>query len=262
MVNPYKWLDDNGFKMETEINPDSVPIFIENAGVFNPISGYGCVGGQQSAKFRAEAPEGLWLAGGAVVICVRIDMGNGSMRDGLISVPDRRNGGSAYPTAQGWARYVDKDNLALTSRRELEEEIIVYTLGGEGDNLYQPCTEIIPEGFVPKGRVDCLNLTLDDHMVYGQIEHLCWDRNKKDKTQVHVGLWDLRELPRSHRLRVIWEDDFPKNLRPGTNPRVLDLGTMEEIARCEGVQGILPINLPLNSVMSEASKLFIIGNAN
>lgn len=250
------WLSDNGFALEGKINPDTIPIFAEDVDgipVFQP--GFGCVGGAQRAKFIAEAPTGLWLGGGAVVLKVRVKVGIEAFRDGFVSIPDRRHGGNAGPTAQGWAKYAEGPDLSITARRELFEEIDVYTLGGEGDDLYQPCTEILPAGFKPKRRVDSLNLDMTDHQIYGTIQHFSWCHNEKDRAYIYVGLWDLSDIPRAHRLRVIWEDDFPHGLRPGTNPRVIDCANGDEIGSFEGAQGFISRNASFHPIMQDVFQL-------
>lgn len=250
------WLRDNGFALEGKIDPNAIPIALEDE--YNSVDflpGYGCVGGVQRAKFIAEAPAGLWLGGGAVVLKVRVKVGIEAFRDGFVSIPDRRHGGNAGPTAQGWAKYAEGPDLSITARRELFEEIDVYTLGGEGDDLYQPCTEIIPAGFKPKRRVDSLNLALTNHLVYGTIQPFSRCRNHKDRAYIYVGLWDLSDVPAAHRLRVVWEDDFPHGLRPGTNPRVIGCANGEEMGSFEGAQGFISRNASFHPVMRDVFQL-------
>lgn len=222
---------------------DDIPILLErNDGDVVFLSDYACAQAQARKRFLTEAPAGLWLGGGAVMIGVP---------QGLVVIPDRRHGGNAGPSAQGWARYGEGGDLSKAARREFGEEVVVYTLAGEDDNLYQPCTEIVPAGVVPKGRVDVLNLELDEFREYGQIEFIGFCSNEKDRAFIYVGFWDLRGLERSHRLRVIWDDDFPGGRRPGTNPRVLDWRSRKEVGRFEGLQGYLPNDMQFHPVIDQ-----------
>jgi len=242
------WLKENGFKLGEDIDPNTVPIFFTSDPDRDPefVPGYGSVGGGQRGKFIAEAPSGFWLGGGSVIIYVRVDGG-----DAAVAIPDRRHGGNLGPTAQGWAKYAEGLDLAAAALRELVEEIDVYTLGGEGDGLYQPCKEIVPAGCVTKGRVDSLNLDLDAALTFGKVCRSSYCKNTKDRAYIYVGLWDLREVPEAHRLRVVWEDDFPKGLRPGTNPRVISLADGKELGTFEGAQGYIPRGVEFHPVMQD-----------
>jgi len=224
-----------------EVLGDYIPIYEKEGEVPVFLPGYAChAGGKARAKFVAEAPEGLWLGGGAVVI---------GIPQGRVSISDRRHGGNSGPSAQGWAKYLEGKNLMLTTLRELGEEIIVYVLSGTGDNVYQPTTEVTPVGLAPKGRVRSLNLKLDDSMVFGSVKFLTYSWNKPDRAVVCVGTWDLRALPHVDRVRIIWEDDFPENRLPGSNPRVLDWHDWLEVGSFEGLQGFLARDLKLHPVM-------------
>lgn len=229
---------------EGEIHPEAIPIFCEDDGGDPFFTGAACVGGGKSrAKFIAEAPKGLWLGGGAVMIYVP---------QGIVTVPDRRHGGNAGPAAQGWARYDEGEDLSQAADREFQEEITAYVLSGEGDNVYQPCTGIVPKGISPKEKVRSLNLTLDDSMTYGEVRFLAHCRNEQDRAWIWVGLWDLRDLPNANRLRIVWDDDFPQDRHPGTNPRVLSFETGREVGRFEGIQGYLRNDLSFHPVLQQA----------
>jgi len=118
-----EWLDNNGFRLEGEPDPNTIPIFGGLEGdksAFTPE--HGCVGGAQRAKFIAQAPADLWLGGGAVVIYVQVKVGNES-QDAVVGIPDRRHGGNLGPSAQGWAKYAEGGDLSLAALRELAEEI-------------------------------------------------------------------------------------------------------------------------------------------
>lgn len=234
------------FRIRESQKAEGVPIFYHGAVGTTPIflSEYVCPqDGQTRKQFVDNAPKRLWLGGGAVVVLVP---------QGLVSIPDRRHNGSAGPTAQGWAKHKEGHDLSLAAIRELGEELIVYTLAGEGDNLYQPCTQIVPVGIAPKNRVKALNLPLGYSTEYGLIEHLCWSFNHTDRSLAYVGLWDLRRLPGVGRLRIIWGDDFPGERLPGTNPRVLDLCTKKEVGRFEGLQGYLPNDMDFHPVVTSS----------
>jgi hypothetical protein len=220
-----------------------VPILVEDGEgkpVFVP--GYGAINGAQRTKLIKEAPPGLWLGGGATMIRVP---------QGIVTSPDRRHGGNAGPAAQGWAKYEEGPDLSKAATREFIEEMSLYTLGGEDDNLYQPCTEIVPFGVPPKGYVRSLNQALAEVEVFGQLDFFCWCKNEKDRAWIYVSMWDLRELPRAHRLRIIWDDDFPKDLHPGSNPRVLSVETGREVGRFEGAQGYLPNDMAFHPVLRD-----------
>ena len=233
-----------GFALVEPINPNTVPIFVEGSDG-NPVflSGYGTVGGGQRTQFIKDAPAGLWLGGGATMI---------RLPQGIVSSPDRRHGGNAGPAAQGWAKYAEGIDLSLAARREYIEEIVLYTLDGEGDDLYQPCVEIVPAGVKPTGHVRSLNQMLASVEEFGQLEFFCWCKNEKDRAWIYVAMLDLQQLPRVHRLRIIWDDDFPKELHPGSNPRVLSALTGQEVGRFEGAQGYLPTDMAFHPVMRDA----------
>jgi len=236
------FLEAYRFKTEDEIPANYVPIFIEKNGN-DPVllPGYACSPkAKAKIEFKTTAPEGLWLCGAAVMIYTP---------QGIVSIPDRRNGGNLGPSAQGMSLYNEGANLDHTALRELGEEITAYVLAGEGDNLYQSCTEIVPAGLIPIGRVDALNLAFDTALVFGEVKFLTYCRYPQDRVWIYVGLWDLRQLPNADRLRIIWDDDFPQERHPGTNPRVLDYKTRKEVGRFEGLQGYLPNDMTFHSVL-------------
>lgn len=236
------FLEAYKFAGENLIPRNYIPISIEEDGNDPvPLPGFACNPSTKAKiEFKTKAPPGLWLNGAAVMIYVP---------QGIVSVPDRRNGGNLGPSAQGVALYDEGFNLEHTALRELGEEITVYVLAGEGDNLYQPCAEIVPAGLIPIGRVDTLNFSFDGVIVYGEVKLLTYCRYPQDRIWIYVGLWDLRQLPNADRLRIIWDDDFPKDRHPGTNPRVLDYKTRKEIGRFEGLQGYLPNDMTFHSVL-------------
>jgi hypothetical protein len=232
------------YRVDGEGVPEmAIPIFLEEGECPLFLSDYACVDGVARRKFIMDAPEGLWLGGGAVMIY---------LPQGAVVIPDRRNGGNLGPSAQGWARYREGHDLRQASIREFSEEIITYTLAGEGDDLYQSCTELVPSGVTPKGRVDYLNLPLDGVSEYGHIQFDNWTYNQKDRVVIYVGNWDLVDFPLAHRLRIIYDDDFPQGRRPGTNPRVIDYRTRKEVGRFEGLQGYLPNDMEFHSVVARS----------
>lgn len=109
----------------------------------------------------------------------------------------------------------------------------------------------MPAGFTAKGRVDSLNLAMDAAFTYGEIEPLYWCKNRKDRAYIHVGRWDLRGVPDADRLRVVWEDDFPNGLRPGTNPRVTSLEDGSYLGSFDGAQGFIPAGASLHPVLAQ-----------
>lgn len=235
-----EWLNANGYRLVGEIHPDTIPILVEDPDS-KPVclTGYGCVSDTKRAHFIAEAIEGLWLGGGAVMVRVP---------EGIVTIPDRRHGGNAGPAAMGWAKYDEGQSLDKTAAREFTEELTIFALAGKGDGLCQTCTEIVPAGVKPKGYVRSLNQALAEVEVYGRLEFLTWSKDEKDRAWIYVAMWDLRNLPRAHRLRVIWNDDLP-NL--GSNPRVLSVHTGWEVGRYEGAQGYLPNDLEFHAVLRD-----------
>ena len=241
------------FNTEAEIPPNYVPIFVEENKGGDPVflSGYACSPkAVAKIEFKTMAPEGLWLSGGAVVILT--PQGVVSIPDRRLRIPGRSLKGNLGPAAQGRSLYREGHNLVLTTMRELSEEVIVYTLAGEGDNLFQSCTEVVPAGILPKGRVDNLNLPLDDTLVFGQVEFLGYCRHPLDRVWIHIGVWDLRQLPNADRLRIIWDDDLPQERRMHTNPHVLDYKTGLVVGIFEGIQGYLPLNMSHHPVVQTA----------
>ncbi len=242
------------FKIKGDIDKNAIPIFNYD-GESTPefLEGYACIGGDARRHFIAEAPEGLWLGGGAGLITVP---------QGVVSIPDRRHGGNLGPTAQGWAKYSEGHDLRQAAERELFEEITCYVLGGEGDNLYQQCMEIVPAGVSAKGRADGLNLEFDDVKVFGSIDPVYdgdpYVYHYDDRALIWIGHWDLSNLENVERLRIVWEDDFPKGLRPGTNPRVIDRQTKLVVGSYEGAQGYIPNNSKFHTALDVGMNLISI----
>jgi hypothetical protein len=228
-------------------NENDLPVFLVNPGeaaVFLP--GFAYHGrGKPARYFQNFAPSGLYLGGAALTLLVP---------HGIVSIPDRRHGGNLGPAAQGWAKYREGYDLRAALLREAWEELTLFLLSGEGDNLYQPCIEIVATEILPKKRVESLRLDLDDVAVYGNISFYDCVINEPDRSFMYIGVWDLRDIENGHRLRVIWDDDFPGGRRPGTNPRVLDHETGEEIGRFEGLQGFLRNDMPLHPAMAVVAK--------
>ncbi len=242
------------YRVGEDVPKNAIPIFYDT-GEDEPkfLPDYACVGGKARTKFIAEAPRNLWLGGGAILVYVPL---------GLVVVPDRRKGGNFGPAAQGWARYDEGSDLRLAALREFREELQFYILtrpkpGDDEDSVYLPCVEVVPSGFVAAGHVKILNLPLDHVLEFGQIVFDNWTRNRQDRAIIYVGRYDLRQLPDVERLRIIYDDDFPQERHPGTNPRVVDLKNGQVVGVYDGLQGYLPNDMkfhPVTNYIVQTSK--------
>lgn len=152
-----------------------IPIFLRKGGEFYFIPDVK-MASEEALRFEREAPPGLYRGTAATLV---------TWQGGILAVPDERY--SWFKPFAGNAEYKEANDLKLTGRRELMEEVFVYDL--------EKTTRFVPQG-AGMGCIHSsqLGFTVNREVEVGEISLVRYQVNERNRAYEAVLTWDISEI--------------------------------------------------------------------